>query len=412
MRPPKLKQLLFFIPLIVLVVFLLGFSIVSSHHWTQQFSFLAQSFLHGKLYFLHSIGGISHDPVVYHHRIYWSEGPFPAIMLLPFVAIGYGFHFFFYQGYISWLLSLGTLYFIYKIGRKYSYSPRDSLLLALTFALGSVYIAASTITGVYTFAQVVTVFLLFWVMYEYLVREKTRWWLIGIISAFIVLTRASAAPIIVFFLLELVTLVRKDPKKTKNFLALLLPVALAVALVGIYNFLRFHNFFQSGYKYQLAFPRSAASKNLGVLNPIHIPANLYSLVLRPPLTVLRSANSWTLKFPFIKNNMLGMSMFITSPYLLYLFSQKWKSYSGQLKRLLIASGLSILVVLSVFAIGGMQYGYRYSLDFLPELFVVFMVLYRKHNSKLSFGMQSLLIASIVINCYLFLPALFTGSFGY
>ena len=98
-----------------------------------------------------------------------------------------------------------------------------------------------------------------------------------------------------------------------------------------------------------------------------------------------------------------MSIFITSPYLLYLFSNKWSSFNTRARNLMVAALGSGLLVFSFYGVGLLQFGYRYSLDFLPELFLLFMIMYRKNHRDLSRGMKALLIGSGVFNFYLLLP---------
>src|SRR5580698_7147859 len=114
---------------------------------SQQFSKLAQAFLHGQLNFLHPIGGLGQDPVLYKGKIFWDEGPFPAIILLPFVGLFSLFHLFFYQGYLMWPLTIGVFYFVYKLARLFSFELEDSLVLAFGFCLGSVYIGVASISS-------------------------------------------------------------------------------------------------------------------------------------------------------------------------------------------------------------------------------------------------------------------------
>ena len=52
--------------------------------------------------------------------------------------------------------------------------------------------------------------------------------------------------------------------------------------------------------------------------------------------------------------------------------------------------------------GANQFGYRYSLDFLPIIFVIFLQLYKKYNKKLSSGMKGLFLISSIFNFYLVL----------
>ncbi len=364
---------------------------------SQQFSNLAQAFLHGQLNFLHPIGGLGQDPVLYHGKIYWDEGPFPAMILTPFVGLFSLFHLFFYQGYLMWPLTIGVFYFVYKLARLFSFDLEDALILAFGFCLGSVYIGVASISSGWLFAQVVTVFLLFWSMYEFFTDR--RWWLIGCICACIFMTRATATPILIFYGLELFDTVKKN-KRLKTLAQLCLPLGIAICLIGLYNYLRFSSPFDGGYMYQLLHDNSAESRSLGVFSPIHIPTNFYYAVLSAPTTVVRDSTSWTLKFPYIRDNVYGMSIFFTSPYFLYFFTRPWKTFDRHFKHLMIAILVSALFVFSFYGVGALQYGYRYSLDFLPELFVLFMLVYRRGHDRITTGMKTLLLGSGIVNFFL------------
>jgi hypothetical protein len=319
---------------------------------------------------------------------------------MPFVSFLSIFHVLFYQGYLKWLLVIGVGYFIFKLARLITYSKEDSLVLTLGFMLGSVFIGANSVSSSWLFAQILTVFLLLWGLYELYTRK--RWWLLGIISGLVFLTRATAAPILILFALELWQSRKSKGTKKSYWLELLLPVLIAIALQGLYNLARFHNPFNGGYKYQLLYPTSANSLSYGVFSLVHIPANLYTMFLRTPVPIFHNANSWIMKFPFLENNPYGMSIFITSPYLLYLFSQKWSTFSTRERNLIVATALSCLLVLCFFGNGVQQFGDRYSLDFLPELFLLFMLVYKKNHKRLSNGMKALLLGSGLTNFYLVL----------
>ena len=397
------NSLIFAIPLSILVIVLIN-SIVASG--SQQFSLLAKAFLHGQLNFLAPIGGAGQDPVFWHGKIYWSEGLFPSVLLMPLLGIFSISHIFFYQGYIQWVLVIGVLFFIYKIASKLNYSHEDSLILALGFTLGSVFIGVSALSPSWYFAQVLTTFLLFWTLYEYYRGSQRRWWLIGIICGLVLMTRATATPIVLFFILEAFKYSKERESLIKSLTKLILPILIALGLLGLYNLFRFGNTFTGGYNLQQLYPASMASEKYGVFNPIHIPTNLFSLLLSAPTAVLRNSSSWTLKFPYITNNIYGMSIFITSPYLLYLFNKKWKEFDSTARNLLLASFISAIIVLSYFGIGLIQFGYRYSLDFLPEIFIVFMIIYRQNHEYLSRGMKFLLLGSGILNFYLLIPLMF------
>jgi 4-amino-4-deoxy-L-arabinose transferase-like glycosyltransferase len=404
MRSYTFRQIaIFIIPAcLLLLILIIGFALEGS----QQFSDLAQAFVHGHLNFLKPIGGPGQDPVYRNGKIYWSEGPFPALILMPFVAIFNLFHLFFYQGYIKWLFVIAVMLLIYKLARLLAYSKEDSLFLGFGFSLASTFIGVASVSASWYFAQVITVCLLFWCLYEYFRTKKPNWWLIGLVCGLILMTRATAFFVVVFFLLEIWRTKSTRKNKLNALIKLVLPFFACVLLLAIYNYLRFNNPFNSGFADQLLYPPSLASESLGVFSLAHLPTNLYSMLLASPEPVLRSSKTWILKFPYIKSAPNGMSIFFTSPYLLILFVQKRSSISKTVWNLLIAASLSALSLLIYFGIGRTQYGYRYSLDFLPELFMAFMILYKQNHNELSGGLRLLIIAAAVMNFYLLMPFIF------
>ena len=396
LKSERLRYILIFTIPIFLILYIIIFSIISGGG--QQFSDLAQAFVHGQLNFLHPIGGMGQDPVLYHGRIYWDDGPFPGVILMPFVALLDLFHHHFYQGYLQWIMVVGILFFVFRLARVLSYSIEDSLVLSSGFVLGSVFIGVATISSSWFFAQVLTTFLIFWGLYEFYTHK--RWWLLGCICGMIFLTRSTAAPIIIFFALELIGSNKQKISKVKMFLSLLLPGIVAVIIQGVYNFIRFHNPFNGGFEYQLISRDSAEARSMGIFNIKHIPTNLVSLLFRGPAPLARDSTSWSLKFPFIDSNPFGMSIFFTSPYLLSLFMNKWSSFDKQARHLLISVAVSGLLVLSYYGLGMDQFGYRYALDFMPALFLLFMIMYKRSHDHITLGMRSLIIASGVLNFYL------------
>jgi hypothetical protein len=382
--------------ILLLTLIVLGFMAEGS----QQFSMLANSFVHGHTYFLSSIGGVGQDPVLYRGHVYWDDGFFPAVVLMPFVAFFNLFHIFFYQGYLKWMFVVLTAYFIFKLAQHFKYTVKDSLVLVFGFMLATVYMGVNTVSSGWLFAQIITTFLLFWALYEY--YHQRKWWLIGLLCGFIFLTRIPAASIGIFFLLTILVAKYSWKKKFINLVWLGSFVVIGIILIASYNYQRFGNPFNNGNYYQEISTASAEARSMGLLSIDHIPTNLYTFLLRGPSTVLKSSSSWSLKPPYISNNELGMSIFITSPLFIYLLTRKWSSYSRETRFLLLSSLISLIILLLYYGDGADQFGYRYSLDFLPELYVVFMIMYRKFNRQLSTGMNSLILASGLFNFYLVL----------
>ncbi|MEI6249259.1 MAG: hypothetical protein WCP00_01485 [bacterium] len=363
----------------------------------QQFSLLARAFLHGHTYFLEPIGGLGQDPVIYNGHTYWDEGLFPAVTLMPFVAIFNLFGKLFYQGYIKWFYLLGIIYLIYCLAKRIGYKHEDRLFMVYAFTLGSVFIGVASVSSSWLYAQMVCTFLLFWILYEYF--NKRRYWILGIISSAVFLTRFSAIPIIILPLLTIV-LDKVDLKhKLRRTLQLITPLIFAIILSLCYNYARFGDPLQNGNKYQAIGNVSKLSRDMGIISIKHIPTNLYYSLIGPPTTILKNAASWSLKPPFVTNNVFGMSVFITSPYLLCFFFFKKKSYTREVIYLLIASAISALMVLSYYGVGAQQMGYRYSLDLMPEIFMAFMILYKKTNPEVSLSMKLLINLLVISNFY-------------
>ena len=382
--------------MIFLTLMVIGFYAEGS----QQFSMLANSFVHGHTYFLSSIGGVGQDPVLYHGKVYWDDGFFPSLILVPFVAFFNLFHIFFYQGYIKWVFVVLTVYFVYLLAKHFKYSNKDSIVLVLGFVLGSVYIGVNSVSSGWLYAQIICTFLLFAALLAYF--KKKSWWLIGAICGAILLTRIPADAILVFFSLTILFTKKSLKNKIIDLFKLGIFVMLAAILIGAYNYQRFGNPFNNGNYYQLISSESAQARSMGLMNIDHIPTNLYTILLRGPVPVLKDPGSWSLKPPYLTNNNLGMSIFITSPFLLYFFTRKWSSYSRENRMLLLSALISLLILLCYYGDGADQLGYRYALDFMPTLYVVFMSIYKKFNKNLSLGMTSLLILPGFFNFYLLL----------
>ena len=387
---------------ILLVLFICGLLSEGS----QQFSLLARSFLKGHTYFLEQIGGVGQDPVLYHGHVYWDQGPFPAISLMPFVAIFNVFGKLFYQGYIKWVYFIGIMYFIYSLAKKFKYEFEGRLFMVYAFVLGSVFMGVESVSSSWLFAQVLCTFLLFWIIFEYF--NKKRYWVIGLLSAAVLMTRYSAAPIALIPLLSIL-LDRIGIKiKIRQMVSLLVPVFIAAIILMSYNYARFGSPLQNGNKYQEISSISKLSRYLGVISLKHIPSNLYYMILSPPNVVLANSSSWSLKAPYVSNSVLGMSIFITSPFLLSFFFFKKNTYTKDVVLLLSAAALSFIMVLLYYGLGAQQMGYRYSLDFMPELFVAFMILYKKANPRVSFGMK-FLIALLALTNFYFLCSFLNNS---
>lgn len=388
--------LLFFVVTIV-------FSTTPSH---QQFSYLAQSFLNGKLYFMENAGSL-HDVANFNGHSFWPLGPFPALLLMPFMYIFGLVGVFFLQGYLQIFLVIAIFYFCFKLARGFNFSKNNSLYLAFAFTFASQFIGVAILPISWYFAHTVTVFLLFFALNEYF--GKKRYWLIGLLMGFVALTRLTAGVGIIFFLMGTLFSPAEDgnSSKTKKFLQLIIPFIATLGLLGLYNYLRFGNFLEGGYSYQALIPSLSKARDYGLMSLVHVPGNLFYAFLSTPLPVFRDSISRVLQFPFLQANPWGTGIFVTSPYLLYLFFLEYKDRVS--KMLLATIALIAIPIFLYYGIGYAQFGYRYALDFMPFLFLLFIRNYSMKHSALSLSLKILIIISAILNFYLYFTFLATIS---
>src|SRR5688572_10016407 len=103
----------------------------------QQYSYLSQSFLQGKLYFTESYSSWWHDAVEFSGKHYWPLGVLPAVILIPFSLLFNNYNLFFYQGYLQIFLVLMVFIVLARIAQKLDFSKVDSVFLAFGFVAAS-----------------------------------------------------------------------------------------------------------------------------------------------------------------------------------------------------------------------------------------------------------------------------------
>jgi len=364
----------------------------------QHFSVLAESFLQGKLYFLEQYSSWWHDAVYFNGHYYWPQGPLPAVILMPFVFLFKSLNIPFYQSYVQIFFCLGVYFLIYKISRKLRYTALDSLFLAFAFTFATSFIGVSFWSTGWFFSQVVATFLLLAVIKEY-VTEK-RLWVMGILFGLILLTRVTAFLGIVFVFWQIFLDKGKNIKQRARSALWLTSVVIPFILIfGAYNWPRFGSLFEQGYNLQMIAGNLSGAKSYGLFNTVHLPGNLYYFLIAPPEPVFRDTFSHVLIYPFIKANPWGLGILFTSPYLIYLFFLRYK---GKISAVLLLTVFVIAIpVFTYYGIGWYQFGYRYSLDFMPFLFLLFMNSYRLKYKALSPGLRGMIIFSGIFDLFLF-----------
>ncbi len=355
-----------------------------------QFSSLANSFLHGKLYFLQN-AQLYKDTAFFNGHYYWPLGPFPAFIVMLFVVVvGNQFT----EGNLCPIV-VGVIFILtFLLGLNITRNKMSSFWASTGYVFSTAFIGVALSPYSWQFAQLVQNLLIFLAILG--VFRKWHPAVIGCFVACAIATRLDMVLASIFFLSIILWDNTLIIKKIKNAIYFLIPVVFSLLSLGVYNFLRFGRFFEQGYSFQkLGIPELYANRSAGLWSLVHFPANLFYLFLRGPDPIL-AHGSQLLVFPYLHYNPWGMSIFITSPMFLAIFKanpkNKFVIFSA------ITAFLIFIAVMGYYGIGYFQYGYRYALDFYPFLFVILLFAVRK---SFSFWLKALIFITFFTNFYLF-----------
>ncbi len=318
------------------------------------FFYLADAFLHGRTWLDVRLG--PQDVIIQDGRIYVPFAPFPAIALMPLVAItGPGVADQWESG-INAALAAATVGMAWWFtGRANVRSLVDRFLLSVLFGFSTQIWWVTTRGGVWHTGQLIATILTLAILLE--LWGSRRPWLIGLLAGFAFLTRAPLVFAIPFFALLLAGDRIWEPRQWpwRTWLALALGVLPSIAFFFWYNAVRFGSPLESGYALAVLPEWLEAQRRLGLFSTAHIAMNVNYLFTKLP--------TFSTTFPFFQPDGLGMSIFFTSPGLLYAVRAPWRQ-----SRTWWLAGAALLVLIPTllyYGGGWLQYGYRYALDSIP-----------------------------------------------
>jgi len=356
----------------ILLSFLLLFSIYSASviiwvgtrgNTDNSLVLLASQFLHGHISLIFEKGMPIGDISRFGGKFYLYFGPFSSVVLMPFVAI-FGRNF--PQVSLGIASMITSFYLSYEITKSFKFKKIDAFWLSLFFVFSTVLFSASVINVSAYQVEVLGVPLVLFSLREYF--SKKRPLIMGVFLGLAVMTRSLLVLGVAFFVFEFF----QKRLTRRQLLIFFIPVIVSCSVLGVYNYVRFHSLFETGYKYNITLRTYPLDQNLndGYMSPKHVPANLYSLFVMPPQPLLENKDGFVLKFPYLKASPWGMAIWFTSPlFLTLLFKFKRSKYSLSLIMAIIVLSIPII---SYYSIGFSQFGYRYALDFLPFLFLLLL----------------------------------------
>lgn len=383
----KMKSLFF--------ALIFGFAIISAFliyttalHFNNDKSLvlLAEQFSKGHISLEPNVDLPAGDISIYNGKYYMYFGPLASILLVAPVAIfGQDFS----QAVLGFLILIMSFTATYLLSRQFKFGKIDSLWLSMFVVFSTVVFFTSivNITSYLVEALAVPLVLLALVFYF---SKNPKYFLSGVFLGLAIMTRVTLVFAIVFFVVEFLS---KRLSK-KSFILILVPVITACVLLGSYNYIRFNNPLETGYNHHIKEPYPL-SKNyeFGRTNLIHLPANLYAFLVKPPEPILYYKDGFVFKFPYLKADPWGMAIWFTSPlFLLLVFRFRKNKY---FKSSLLATLAIVVPIFTYYSVGFAQFGYRWTLDFLPFLF---LLLIPTLQPKLSKTAIALIAIGVVFNC--------------
>ena len=292
---------------------------------------------------------------------------------------------------ISMIIGTMNVVLMWLILGKLSLKPIIRLLLILGFAFGTVHFYAAITGTTWFFAHIMAVFFLSLAILERF--GKSRPLILGFLVGLAFLSREPTILSVPFFAWPFFKKRRFDA--LIYFSVGILPL---LFFQGFYNHFRFNDIFEMGYifVYQRAVANSSLQYSLsriwwpdlaafGQFDIRNIPLHFYTIFLMLP----KFSPAW----PFLFPSPYGLSVILTSPFLIYsIFSKNNLSKPCWITILLI----SIPIFLH-FTQGWIQFGYRFILDFLPFLLILTALgFFHKGSLRLK---TILVMFSIVVNVW-------------
>ena len=341
------------------------------------FFYLADAFLHGRTWLDVRLG--YQDVIDLNGHIYVPFAPFPAIALMPIVAIFGPQIADQWQTGINAALAASTVALAWWFaGRAGVRSLMDRFWLVLLLGFSTQIWWVTTRGGVWHTGQLIATILTLLCLIE--LWGARRAWLIGLLAGFAFLTRAPLAFAIPFYALLIAADRIWEPRHWpwRDWIWLAIGVLPSLAFFFWYNAVRFGDPLESGYGLAILPPWLEPIRAQGLFSTSHFGMNIDYLFLKVPKLVPT--------FPYFQPDGLGMSIFITSPGLLYASQAPWRT-----SRVWWLGGAALLVLIPTllyYGGGWLQYGYRYALDSIPFVWAMgVLAAARAEERRASVGLE-------------------------
>jgi len=348
------------------------------------FNYLADSFLHGSVSLLTLPSNVL-DLCQFngHYYLYWP--PLPAIVLMPFVALfGIGFSDVLFTVVIGALnVSLIAVLLRVASSRGIATTRDRRAILVLFFAFGTVHLTLAPLGRVWFTAQVIA-FLC--VVLAHIAALKYKGFLgfgltgLGIAGAFLTRNHLILAAFFPFIFLLKEHYGEGVKKEIRYLMVGALPVIGAIAVFALYNWLRFNNPWDNGLNYHAMHPAFINEyQQYGPFSFHYLPRNFFYQFIAYP-------------FPLRQTSLFGGSLFLLSPVFFAAFWSLKAKRSWTVLPLITTVLLVATPILLLMGTGWVQFGPRYSLDFICPLILLTVLGIRHWSDK---TLTALTVISII-----------------
>ncbi len=369
--------------------FLMGrFDTPSKAYW----DVLADAFNHGRLYLLNP--PITHDLTFYNGHWFVPNPPFPAVLLMPIVAVA-GVNSV-NMTVVSAILGALNAVFMYALLEAASSkemimtSRNANLWITAAFAIGTNHVWLATIGQMWFVSHLVTVMMI--AIAALIAVQNGPVWLQGLFFGFALLTRPNVFPMALFlfgiFLWQQQEFPKVPWKKAMQWmLAFGGPAVVCAFLLILYNKLRFDDWFDFGYvTINGADWIMDSVRTYGMFHPHFFRHNFEVMFLKIPRIITDGSDF------FFQPGYEGFSIFFMSPFLLWSFRRFhrnwWQigAWAGVL--------LTLFLLLFYHNTGSEQVGYRYLMDAIVPLMLLVATGFKREITPL---FRLVVIFAAVIN---------------
>jgi hypothetical protein len=315
-----------------------------------------------------------------------SFPPAPAVLMMPLVALtGYGTNdvvFTVFFAALNVALAFVLLGYLQRAGYT-SRSRAENVWLTVLFGFGTAHLWCAVLGRVWFTALIVGV--TFHLLYLLFALDTKRPFLAGLCLAVAFSTRASLVVAALFFYLQLIWPGDKSlsaAERLRRFAWFSAPCLVVGISLLVFNDVRFGDPLEFGHTY-LAGGSLPRIRDHGLFSSYFLERNLTAaFTLVPKLTDAA---------PYVQFSKHGMSIFLSTPALVLLV---WPKSRSRMAKLLAVTALAVAAPIFFYQnTGWEQFGYRFSLDFMPYLLALLALGGRRINRFV----KALVIAGILVN---------------